>query len=175
MGTLDRPTRGDVQVDGRSVAALDDRRLAGLRARRIGFVFQQFFLLETTTALENVAHGLLYCGVPAAERRRRARDQLESVGLAHRSSHRASELSGGERQRVAIARALVSDPAIVLADEPTGNLDSAAGRQILTLLDELHSRGTTIVVITHERETAARMPREVVLRDGRVEDDRRHA
>jgi putative ABC transport system ATP-binding protein len=171
MGTLERPTDGELRIAGHRVAGLGDRELAGLRARSIGFVFQQFFLLEGMTAVENVAQGLVYSGIAAAERRRRARRQLELVGLADRHAHRPPELSGGERQRVAIARALVSGPAIVFADEPTGNLDSAAGGQILDLLRELYTTGTTVVVVTHDHDVAARMDRRVEIRDGRIARD----
>jgi putative ABC transport system ATP-binding protein len=175
MGTLDRPSAGTVRVTGLDVAAMSDRELAALRATRIGFVFQQFFLAEHATALENVADGLLYGGVPAAERRMRAADALERVGLAGRSAFRPTQLSGGERQRVGIARALVGRPAIVLADEPTGNLDTATGQAILALFDELNAEGATIVVITHEREVAARFPRQITIRDGRIVDDDRRS
>jgi putative ABC transport system ATP-binding protein len=171
MGTLDRPTSGRVSVTGFDVAVLSDRELAALRATRIGFVFQQFFLAEHATVVENVADGLLYAGVPAAERRARAAEALERVGLGHRTGFRPNHLSGGERQRVAIARALVGRPAIVLADEPTGNLDTATGQTILALFDELNADGATIVVITHEREVAERLPRRIELRDGRVVAD----
>jgi putative ABC transport system ATP-binding protein len=173
MGTLDRPSAGTVRVAGYDVAAMPDRRLAALRARHIGFVFQQFFLMEGVSAEENVAQGLVYSGVPAAERRERAARQLERVGLGHRLRHRPSQLSGGERQRVAIARALVARPSIVFADEPTGNLDSRSGEQIVGLLRELNEDGTTIVVITHDLELAASLPRRVHVRDGRVERDER--
>jgi putative ABC transport system ATP-binding protein len=172
MGTLDRPSAGRVAVAGHDIARLDDRALAGLRSRCIGFVFQQFFLIDGMTALENVAQGLLYSATPSRERLAAARHALGRVGLAHRVRHHPSQLSGGERQRVAIARAVVARPAVVFADEPTGNLDSRTGRQVLALLHELNDQGTTLVVITHDRELASALPRCVAMRDGRVVSDR---
>jgi len=171
MGTLDRPTSGRVLVHGSDTTTLDDAALSGLRSVAIGFVFQQFYLLDGLTAWENVAQGLLYRGVPSAERRRRSVEALERVGLGHRLAHRPGQLSGGERQRVAIARAVVGAPAIVLADEPTGSLDSAAGAEILELIRELNRGGTTVALITHSEPVARAASRRVGLLDGRVVGD----
>jgi putative ABC transport system ATP-binding protein len=171
MAALERPTSGVVRVAGEAVGALPDRRVAGLRAHRLGVVFQQFFLLEGSSALDNVATGLLYRGVAGAERRRLAREALERVGLGHRLRHRPTALSGGERQRVAIARALVGRPWVVLADEPTGNLDSAASADLVALLRALNRQGVTLVVVTHDPGVAAAMARRVELRDGQVVRD----
>ena len=171
MGTLDRPTSGHVRITGLDVATMADDDVAYLRATRIGFIFQQFFLAEHSTVLDNVADGLLYAGIPVRQRRDRALDALELVGLAERPHARPTQLSGGQRQRVAIARALVGQPAIVLADEPTGNLDQATGHAILDLIDRLHQAGSTIVVITHDHAVAERTPRTVEFLDGRVVSD----
>jgi putative ABC transport system ATP-binding protein len=171
MGTLERPTGGVVRIGGVDAAQLDDRELSRLRARAIGFVFQQFFLAEHATVRENVADGLLYAGVPPAERHRRADAALERVGLSDRAMFKPTKLSGGERQRVAIARALVGRPAIVLADEPTGNLDSTTGASIVELIRELNAGGATIVMITHDAGLADRLPRQVRMLDGRVVSD----
>ena len=171
IGTLDRPTSGTVEIDGIDVSRLSDRRLSGLRAHLIGFVFQQFHLSEGMTAIDNVADGLLYLGVPRAERRQKAERALIRVGLSHRLHHKPHQMSGGERQRVAIARAGVGDPPLLLADEPTGNLDSVSGASIVELLHELHEQGTTIVVITHDNDLAMKLPRQVAIKDGRIVHD----
>ena len=171
MGTLERPTSGRAFITGHDIARLTDGELAALRATQIGFVFQQFFLAEHSTLLENVADGLLYAGVPAGERRAQAADALTAVGLGERLKARPTQLSGGQRQRVAIARALIGAPAIVLADEPTGNLDSATGEQIMSLIEQLNDEGATIVVITHEQAIAERCPRRIQILDGRIVAD----
>ncbi|MGH1488856.1 MAG: ABC transporter ATP-binding protein [Acidimicrobiales bacterium] len=173
IGTLDRPTQGQLYVDGIQTSELSDSALAGLRAARIGFVFQQFHLLSGMNAVDNVSTGLLYRGESRRARRKRSTEALERVGLGHRLDHPPNKLSGGERQRVAIARALVGDPAIVMADEPTGNLDSKTSDEIVQLMHGLHDEGSTIVVITHDQQLAKNLPRQVAVRDGRIEHDTR--
>ena len=173
IGTLDRPTSGEILLGGIATSNLSDRQLSAVRSQMLGFVFQQFFLIEGINAVENVANGLLYRGVAPAERRAAATEALERVGLGHRLHHVPNKLSGGERQRVAIARAIVNRPEIVLADEPTGNLDSKSGAAVMDLVRGLHAEGRTIIIITHDRELAESLPRRVTMRDGRVESDER--
>lgn len=175
IGTLDRPTSGRTTIDGYDVDTMSDAALSALRAYRIGFVFQQFHLTDGVSALDNVADGLIYTGTPRAERRRRAVTSLTRVGLAHRLDHKPHQMSGGERQRVAIARATVSDPTLLLADEPTGNLDQRSGASVMELLHELNATGTTIVVITHDVRLAEQIPRRITIRDGHVVDDHQGA
>jgi putative ABC transport system ATP-binding protein len=171
LGTLERPSEGDVLVAGRDAVKASDRELAGLRAHEIGFVFQDFHLQDVMSALDNVATGMLYTGAPAAERREAARAALDRVGLAHRLTHRPGQLSGGEKQRVAIARALAKGPSIILADEPTGNLDSQSGAEVIELLLQLAAEGATLGLITHDEHVAERLPRRILMRDGRIVGD----
>ena len=171
MGTLDRPSSGSVMIDGVDVSTLSDRELSRFRARTLGFVFQQFYLLDGVSAVDNVANGLLYSGVPLARRRAAATEALRRVGLGHRLHQPPAKLSGGERQRVAIARALIARPAIVLADEPTGSLDTESGAGVLELLRDLNGDGTTVIVITHDHDVAEAMDRQVVIRDGLIVSD----
>ena len=171
MGTLDRPSSGEVVIDGEATNGLSDTELAGLRAHRIGFVFQSFHLLPGVSALDNVAAALVYSGVPKKKRRQRATELLDRLGLGDRLTHTPNQMSGGEQQRVAIARALLTQPAVVFADEPTGNLDTASGEGVMEILSELNAAGTTVVVITHNRDLAARMPRQIDMRDGEVAHD----
>jgi putative ABC transport system ATP-binding protein len=173
MGTLERPTAGDVRVAGQDVVTASDAELAGLRAHEVGFVFQGFHLQDGMTAVDNVANGMLYTGAPARVRREAAKAALERVGLGHRLTHRPSQLSGGERQRVAIARALAKRPVIIFADEPTGNLDSKSGKEVLALLHELASEGATLALITHDAEIADTFPRRIQMRDGEIVGDER--
>ncbi|MFL5829227.1 MAG: ABC transporter ATP-binding protein [Solirubrobacteraceae bacterium] len=173
LGTLERPSSGSVEVAGREVIGASDAELAGLRAHQIGFVFQGFHLQDTMTALDNVANGMLYTGAPTAARRVAAKEALERVGLAHRLDHRPPQLSGGERQRVAIARAIAKRPVIILADEPTGNLDSKSGQEVLALLHELSADGATLALITHDEQIARTFPRRIQMRDGEIVGDER--
>ena len=171
MGTLSIPSSGSIFIDGRNVVGMSDKQLSGMRSQQIGFVFQEFFLLPGFSALENVANGLLYSGIPSDERRERSFEMLGRVGLGHRANHLPNELSGGEQQRVAVARALVHNPSFVLADEPTGNLDSENTASLMELLTTLNEEGTTVILITHDLEVAESAQRKITLRDGRVDSD----
>ena len=171
MGTLSIPSSGSICIDGRNVVGMSDKQLSGVRSQQIGFVFQEFFLLPGFSALVNVANGLLYSGIPSDERRERSFEMLGRVGLGHRANHLPNELSGGEQQRVAVARALVHNPAFVLADEPTGNLDSENTASLMELLTTLNEEGTTVILITHDLEVAESAQRKITLRDGRVDSD----
>ncbi|MDG1840141.1 MAG: ABC transporter ATP-binding protein [Dehalococcoidia bacterium] len=171
IGTLTRPTSGSVFINGMNTDGMSDGALSGIRSRDVGFVFQEFFLISGLSAVQNVANGLLYSGVAESDRLRRSEIMLERVGLGHRLNHLPNEMSGGEQQRVAVARALVHEPSFVLADEPTGNLDSRSTESMMELFYSLNREGTTIIIITHDREVAERFPRQVVLKDGKIESD----